>query len=49
MRWPIYHLVATSNIPVFKLGLIVRSGKLVLLQRIEDQEKNYHNRNCNKS
>jgi len=37
-RRKIYHLVATSNLPVFKLGSMICARKSVLLKWIEDQE-----------
>jgi hypothetical protein len=35
----VYHLAATSNLPVFKIGSIICARKSVLLKWIEDQEK----------
>jgi hypothetical protein len=37
-RRKIYHLAATSNLPVFKLGSMICARKSVLLKWIEDQE-----------
>jgi hypothetical protein len=31
MRSKVYHLVATSNLPVFKLGSMIRARKSVLI------------------
>ena len=38
LRRKVYHLVATSNLPVFKLGSMICARKSVLLKWIEDQE-----------
>jgi len=38
LRRKIYHLVATSNLPVFKLGAMICARKSVLLRWVEDQE-----------
>jgi hypothetical protein len=38
LRRKVYHLVATSNVPVFKLGSIICARKSILLNWIEDQE-----------
>jgi hypothetical protein len=37
-RRMVYHLAATSNIPVFKLGSMLCARKSVLIKWIEDQE-----------
>lgn len=37
-RRKVYHLVATSNLPIFKLGSMICARKSVLLKWIEDQE-----------
>jgi hypothetical protein len=37
-RRKVYHLAATSNLPVFKLGSMICARKSVLLQWIKDQE-----------
>jgi hypothetical protein len=37
-RRKVYHLVATSNLPVFKLGSMICARRSVLLKWIEDQE-----------
>jgi hypothetical protein len=37
-RRKVYHLVATSNLPVFKLGSTICARKSVLLKWIRDQE-----------
>lgn len=38
-RRKVYHLAATSNFPIFKLGSMICARKSVVLQWIEDQEK----------
>jgi hypothetical protein len=38
LRRKVYHLVATSNLPVFKLGAMLCARKSVLLQWVKDQE-----------
>jgi hypothetical protein len=38
LRRKIYHLVATSNLPVFKLGSTICARKSVLLRWVRDQE-----------
>jgi hypothetical protein len=38
LRRKVYHLVATSNLPVFKLGSMICARKSVLLKWIKDQE-----------
>ena len=37
-RRKVYHLVATSNLPVFKLGSMICARKSILLKWITDQE-----------
>jgi hypothetical protein len=37
-RRKIYHLAATSNLPVFKLGSMICARKSILIQRISDDE-----------
>jgi hypothetical protein len=37
-RRRVYHLIATSNLPVFKLGSMICARKSVLLKWIADQE-----------
>jgi len=37
-RRKVYHLVATSNLPVFKLGSMICARKSILLKWIEEQE-----------
>jgi hypothetical protein len=46
LRRKVYHLVATSNLPHFKLGSMICARKSVLLKWIKDQEDHYHNNNC---
>jgi hypothetical protein len=41
LRRKVYHLVATSNLPVFKLGSMICARKSVLLKWIEDQEERH--------
>jgi hypothetical protein len=41
-RRKVYHLVATSNLPHFKLGAMICARKSVLLQWIKDQEDRHH-------
>ena len=38
LRRQVYHLAATSNLPVFKLGSTICARKSVLVKYIEDQE-----------
>jgi hypothetical protein len=38
LRRKVYHLVATSNLPAFKLGSLVCARKSVLLKWVKDQE-----------
>jgi hypothetical protein len=38
LRRRVYHLAATSNLPVFKLGSVICARKSVLLKWITDQE-----------
>jgi len=37
-RRKVYHLVATSNLPVFKLGSMICARRSILLTWIADQE-----------
>jgi len=39
LRRKVYHLVATSNFPVFKLGSMVCARKSVVLEWVKDQEQ----------
>jgi len=41
LRRKVYHLAATSNFPVFKLGSMICARKSVVLKWIEDQEENH--------
>ena len=41
----IYHLVATSNLPVFKLGSRICARKSVLLTWVKDQEQRHAGEN----
>lgn len=45
MRRKVYHLAATSNLPVFKLGSMICARRSVLLKWIEDQEGRHANDN----
>jgi hypothetical protein len=38
-RRKVYHLVATSNLPIFKLGSMICARKSVLLKWVKDQEE----------
>jgi hypothetical protein len=38
LRRKVYHLVATSNLPVFKLGSMICARKSVLLKWVAEQE-----------
>lgn len=38
LRRKVYHLAATSNLPVFKLGSMICARKSILLKWVEDQE-----------
>jgi hypothetical protein len=40
-RRKVYHLVATSNLPVFKLGSMICARKSVLLKWVESQESRH--------
>ena len=44
-RRKVYHLVATSHLPVFKLGAMICARKSVLLRWVEDQETRHTNDN----
>lgn len=37
-RRKVYHLAATSNLPVFKLGSMICARRSVLLKWVQDQE-----------
>jgi hypothetical protein len=41
LRRKVYHLAATSNLPVFKLGSMICARKSVLLKWIGDQEERH--------
>jgi hypothetical protein len=45
LRRKVYHLVATSNLPVFKLGSMICARKSVLLKWVEDQEERHAGEN----
>jgi hypothetical protein len=40
-RRKVYHLVATSNLPVFKLGSMICARKSILLQWVRQQEERH--------
>jgi hypothetical protein len=42
-RRKVYHLVATSNLPVFKLGAMICARKSILLRWIAEQEGHHTN------
>jgi hypothetical protein len=44
-RRTVYHLVATSNLPVFKLGSMICGRKSVLRKWISDQEARHAGEN----
>ena len=44
-RRKVYHLVATSNLPVFKLGSMICGRKTKILRWIESQELRHANDN----
>lgn len=45
LRRKVYHLVATSHLPVFKLGAMICARRSVLLKWIADQELRHANDN----
>jgi hypothetical protein len=42
-RRKVYHLAATSNLPVFKLGSMICARKSILLKWIAEQESRHAN------
>ncbi len=44
-RRKIYHLAASSNLPVFKLGSMICARKSVLLEWVGEQERRHANDN----
>jgi hypothetical protein len=40
-RRKVYHLVATSRLPVFKLGSVICARRSVLLKWVQDQEQRH--------
>jgi hypothetical protein len=44
-RRKIYHLVATSRLPVFKLGSVICARRSVLLKWVQDQEERHAGEN----
>jgi hypothetical protein len=40
-RRKVYHLVASSNLPVFKLGSMICARKSVVLRWVQDQENRH--------
>jgi hypothetical protein len=49
LRRKAYHLVETSNLPVFKLGSMICARKSVLLKWIQDQEERHAGENRKQS
>jgi hypothetical protein len=49
LRRAVYHLSATSNIPVFKLGSMICARKSVLLKWVEDQEERHAGEACKRA
>jgi hypothetical protein len=45
VRRKVYHLAATSNLPIFKLGSMLCARKSVLLRWVETQELRHANDN----
>lgn len=45
LRRKVYHLAATSNFPVFKLGSMICARRSVILRWIESQEGRHANDN----
>ncbi len=45
-RRRVYHLVATSNLPVFRLGSMICARKSILLTWIADQEGRHAGMGC---
>ncbi len=45
LRRRVYHLVASSNLPVFKLGSMICARKSVLVRWVETQEARHANDN----
>jgi len=45
LRRRVYHLIATSNFPSFKLGSMICARKSVLIKWVEDQEQRHANDN----
>jgi hypothetical protein len=41
LRRKVYHLAATSNFPVFKLGSMICARKSKVLKWVEDQEEHH--------
>jgi hypothetical protein len=46
LRRKVFHLVATSNLPVFKLGSMICARKSVLIKWVKDQEERHARANC---
>jgi hypothetical protein len=44
-RRKVYHLVATSNLPHFKLGSMICARKSVLIKWVKDQEERHAGEN----
>jgi hypothetical protein len=41
LRRKVYHLAATSNLPIFKMGSMICARKSVVLKWIEEQEERH--------
>ena len=48
-RRKVYHLAATSNLPVFKIGSMIWARKTALIKFIKDQEERRSGRGARKS
>jgi hypothetical protein len=48
-RRKVYHLAATSNLPIFKLGSMICARKSVLLEWIKNQEERRAGENRNQA
>ncbi len=44
-RRKIYHLVATSHLPIFKLGSMICARRSVLIKWVENQEERHAGKN----
>lgn len=48
-RRKVYHLAATSNLPVFKLGSMICARKSVLLKWIKEQESRHNGKSLTRA